>query len=259
MIWLCCFVVENQVRMNSLKYNNCLVFIIIFMYIHFISLFPELYKSFLSTSLIQKAQEKKLLFFSLHNPREFCENKHQQIDDQIYWWWDWMLIKAKPIVDCVESVIRDYKLKHEDFSIVFPAPAKEVFNQKIAYWLSKKDHIIFVSWRYEGIDYRCEKYLQKNYPEQFKKISLWSFIVLWWETPSMVMTEAIVRLIPWVIKEKGSRIDESYSLKEGMENLEAPNYTRPAEVFGMKVPDELLTWDDEQVKQWRKKNQSSVN
>jgi tRNA (guanine37-N1)-methyltransferase len=83
--------------------------------------------------------------------------------------------------------------------------------------------------------------------------------VLWWETPSMVMTEAIVRLIPWVIKEKGSWIDESYSLKEGMENLEAPNYTRPVEVFGMKVPDELLTWDDEQVKQWRKKNQSFVN
>jgi tRNA (guanine37-N1)-methyltransferase len=77
--------------------------------------------------------------------------------------------------------------------------------------------------------------------------------------PSMVMMEAIVRLIPWVIKEKGSWIDESYSLKENMKNLEAPNYTRPLEVFWMKVPEELLSWSDESVNQWRKNNAKIVN
>ena len=75
----------------------------------------------------------------------------------------------------------------------------------------------------------------------------------------MVMMEAIVRLIPWVIKEKGSWIDESYSLKENMKNLEAPNYTRPLEVFWMKVPEELLSWSDESVNQWRKNNAKIVN
>ena len=229
------------------------------MYLHIVSLFPEIFESFLKTSLIDKAQEKWIIGFSLHNPREFCEDKHQQIDDQIYWWGDGMLIKAKPIVDCVESIIDEYDLKNTDFSILFPSPSEELFNQKVAYWLSKKEHIIFICWRYEGIDYRCEAYLWKKYPDAFRKISLWEFIVLWWEVPSMVMIESVVRLIPWVIKEKGSWIDESYSLKENMKNLEAPNYTRPLEVFWMKVPEELLSWSDESVNQWRKNNAKIVD
>jgi tRNA (guanine37-N1)-methyltransferase len=88
---------------------------------------------------------------------------------------------------------------------------------------------------------------------------LGEFVVLWWETPSMVMIESIVRLIPWVIKEKGSWIDESYSMKDNMKNLEAPNYTRPLEVFWMKVPEELLSWDDDKVENWRQSNKKLLN
>ena len=229
------------------------------MQIHIVSLFPEIFESFLNTSLIAKAQEKWILQFVLHNPREFCEDKHQQIDDQIYGWGDWMLIKAKPIVDCVEDIIEKNNLLDKDFTILFPAPSEEVFNQKIAYWLSKKEHVIIICWRYEGIDYRCEAYLKKKYSEKFRKISLGEFIVLWWETHSMVMIESIVRLIPWVIKEKGSWIDESYSMKDNMKNLEAPNYTRPLEVFWMKVPEELLSWDDDKVENWRQSNKKLLN
>ena len=229
------------------------------MHIHIVSIFPELFESFLSTSLIQKAQEKGILSFSLHNPREYCTDKHQQIDDQIYGWGDWMLIKAQPIVDCIEDIIEKNNLTDSDFSILFPSPSNEVFNQKTAYWLSKKETLIFICWRYEGIDYRCEKYLAEKYKEAFRKISLWSFIVLWWETPSMVMIEAITRLIPWVIKEKWSRINESYSIKEGLENLEAPNYTRPIEVFWMKVPEELLSWSDAAVENRRATHQWKAN
>ena len=229
------------------------------MQIHIVSLFPEIFESFLNASLIAKAQEKWILQFVLHNPREFCEDKHQQIDDQIYGWGDWMLIKAKPIVDCVEDIIEKNNLLDKDFTILFPAPSEEVFNQKIAYWLSKKEHVIIICWRYEGIDYRCEAYLKKKYSENFRKISLGEFIVLWWETPSMVMIESIVRLIPWVIKEKGSWIDESYSMKDNMKNLEAPNYTRPLEVFWMKVPEELLSWDDDKVENWRQSNKKLLN
>ncbi len=229
------------------------------MQIHIVSLFPEIFESFLNASLIAKAQEKWILQFVLHNPREFCEDKHQQIDDQIYGWGDWMLIKAKPIVDCVEDIIEKNNLLDKDFTILFPAPSEEVFNQKIAYWLSKKEHVIIICWRYEGIDYRCEAYLKKKYSENFRKISLGEFVVLWWETPSMVMIESIVRLIPWVIKEKGSWIDESYSMKDNMKNLEAPNYTRPLEVFWMKVPEELLSWDDDKVENWRQSNKKLLN
>ena len=228
------------------------------MQIHIVSLFPELFESFLHTSLISKAQEKQILHFTLHTPRDYCQDKHQQVDDQIYGGGDGMLIKAQPVVDAVEAIIKNYKLKKSDFSILFPSPAQEVFNQKIAYGLSKKEHLIFICGRYEGIDYRCEAYLAQKYPEAFRKVSLGQFIVLGGELPSMVMIEAITRLIPGVIKEKGSWIEESYALKSGMNNLEAPNYTRPLEVFGIQVPEVLLSGDDEAIQQRKAEHQKNV-
>lgn len=82
------------------------------MHIHLVSLFPEIFESFLATSLIQKAQTKGILKFSLHNPREYCQDKHQQIDDQIYGGGEGMLIKAQPIIDCVEAIIQQFKIKN---------------------------------------------------------------------------------------------------------------------------------------------------
>ena len=169
-----------------------------------------------------------------------------------------MLIKAEPIIDAVESIIKKNNLKKSDFKIIFPSPAKEVFNQKYSYTFSKQEHLIFVCWRYEWIDYRRELYMQKYYPEQFEKISLWQFILLWWEVATMTMIESITRLIPWVIKESESWQNESYSLKENMQNLEEPNYTRPENVKWFKVPDVLLTWNSEEIVQWRKNNSISI-
>ena len=165
-----------------------------------------------------------------------------------------MLIKAQPIIDAVELIIKEYNLKKLDFKIIFPSPAKEIFAQKNAYTYSKQEHLIFVCWRYEWIDYRRELYMQKYYSEQFEKISLWQFILLWWEIATMTMIESISRLIPGVIKESESRQNESYSLKENMKNLEEPNYTRPETVEWFSVPNELLTWDLEEIKKWRKNN-----
>jgi tRNA (guanine37-N1)-methyltransferase len=100
--------------------------------------------------------------------------------------------------------------------------------------------------------------MQKYYPEQFTKISLWQFILLWWEVATMTMIESITRLIPWVIKESESRQNESYSLKENMQNLEEPNYTRPENVKWFSVPDVLLTGDSKDISNWRKKNQNHI-
>ena len=224
------------------------------MNIHIISLFPELFDSFFSTSLLKKAQEKWVLNIDFCNPRKFCKDKHQQIDDEIYWWWAWMLIKAEPIIDAVESIIKDNNLKESDFKIIFPSPSKEVFTQKNAYTYSKQEHLIFVCGRYEWIDYRRELYMQKHYPKQFEKISLWQFILLWWEVATMTMIESITRLVPWVIKESESWQNESYSLKENMQNLEEPNYTRPETVKWFSVPEILLNWNAEDIKEWRKTN-----
>lgn len=217
-----------------------------------------MFDSFISTSLLKKAQEKWILDIDFCNPRQFCKDKHLQIDDEIYWWWAWMLIKAEPIIDAVESIIKDNKLKDSDFKIIFPSPAKEVFSQKNAYTFSKQEHLIFVCWRYEWIDYRRELYMQKYYPEQFVKISLWQFILLWWEVATMTMIESITRLIPWVIKESESRQNESYSLKNNMTNLEEPHFTRPENVKWFLVPNVLLNWNSEEIAKWRKNNSTSL-
>lgn len=224
------------------------------MYIHVISLFPEIFDSFFSTSLLKKAQEKKVLCVDFCNPRQFCKDKHQQIDDEIYGWWAWMLIKAGPIIDAVEYIIKKNNLKKSDFKIIFPSPAKEVFTQKNAYTFSKQEHLIFVCWRYEWIDYRRELYMQKHYPNNFEKISLWQFVLLGWEVAMMTMIESIARLVPWVIKESESWQNESYSLKENMQNLEEPNYTRPENVKWFVVPEELLTGNSQEILEWRKNN-----
>ncbi len=228
------------------------------MNIHIISLFPEIFDSFFSTSLLKKAQEKWIMSIDFCNPRSFCTDKHQQIDDEIYWWWAWMLIKAEPIIDAVESIIKKNELKKSDFKIIFPSPAREVFNQKYSYTFSKQEHLIFVCWRYEWIDYRRELYMQKHYPEQFQKISLWQFILLWWEVATMTMIESITRLIPWVIKESASWQNESYSLKDNMQYLEEPNYTRPENVKWFSVPKILLDGNAEEIKKWRSDNKINL-
>ncbi len=228
------------------------------MHIHIVSLFPELFDSFFSTSLLKKAQEKSILKIDFCNPRQFCTDKHQQIDDEIYWWWAGMLIKAEPIIDAVESIINKNNLKDSDFKIIFPSPAKEIFTQKNAYTFSKQEHLIFVCWRYEWIDYRRELYMKQKYPNQFEKISLWQFILLWGEVATMTMIESITRLIPWVIKESESWQNESYSLKENMQNLEEPNYTRPEIVKWFEVPDVLLNGNSEEIAQWRRNNSKNL-
>jgi len=233
------------------------------MNIYIVSIFPEIFDSFVSTSLIKKAQEKKILKFTFVNPRKFCKDKHQQVDDTIYWWWAGMLIKAKPIIDSVEHIIKKFKLskpdcRHASFKILFPSPSTQIFNQKISHSLSKIQDLIFVCWRYEGIDYRWEQYMKKKYKTKFQKISLWSFITLWWELPTMTMIESITRLIPWVIKESESRKNESYSMEHNMQNLEYPQYTRPEKVLTMNVPEILLSWHTKKIQERKKNNSKNI-
>ena len=221
------------------------------MKIFFISIFPEIFQSFLEVSLIKKAIDKKILEFQIINPRKFCNDKHQKIDDEIYGWGAGMLMMAKPIIDAVELAIAQIDW---DFQIVFPSPSKEIRDQKYAHSYSKCENLIFVCGRYEWIDYRFEQYIYQKFPNQFAKISLWKFVTLWWELPTMTMVESIVRLIPWVIQDEISWQDESYQISQNMENLEYPQYTRPQEVEWFIVPDILLNWNHKEIEKWKQEN-----
>lgn len=144
-----------------------------------------------------------------------------------------MLMKAKPVIDSVEQIITNYELQitNNNWKIVFMSPSEKIFNQKLAYEYARElKDIIFVCGRYEGIDYRFEQYMMEKYPQHFEKISLGQFVTLGGEMPSMVMMEAVARLIPGVIKEEESHVLESYDPDQGMNNLEYPQYTRPEEV-----------------------------
>lgn len=165
---------------------------------YIVSIFPDIYTSFLQTSLIKKATEKGVLSFSITDPRTFCSDKQQQVDDEIYGGGAGMLMKAKPLIDSVESIITNYELQitNYDRKIVYMSPSEKIFNQEIAYqYAGALKDIIFVCGRYEGIDYRFEQYMQEKYPKHFEKLSLGQFVTLGGEAPSMVMIEAISRLI----------------------------------------------------------------
>ena len=236
------------------------------MHIHLISIFPEIFDNFLTTSLIKKAQEKWILKFHLVNPRQFCPDRHQQVDDTIYGGGAGLLMKAQPAIEAVETVItkrilpvkgggwaksKTVGLRTPTFKIILLTPSEKIFNQKIAHQFSEIDHLIFVCTRYEGIDYRFQQYMRKKYGKQFEKTSLGQFITLGGEVPAMMMIEAITRLIPWVIKEEVSRQDESYSTQHNMKNLEYPQYTHPEVVLGMKVPKILLSGHHANIEKWR--------
>ena len=142
-----------------------------------------------------------------------------------------------------------------DRKIVFMSPSEKIFNQEVAYECagSLKD-IIFVCGRYEGVDYRFEQYMQEKYPEQFVKLSLGQFVTLGGEMPAMVVMEAIGRLVPGVIKEEESHLLESYDPEQSMSNLEYPQYTRPEEVYGLSVPEVLLSGHHAEIEKRRKEH-----
>ena len=219
------------------------------------TIFPEIFECFLNTSLIKKARQKWILNIEVVNMRDFCQHKQKQIDDKIYGWWAWMLIKAKPVIDSIEDTIRKNKLKN--FKIIYLAPSENILDQKKCFNYSKEENIILLCGRYEGIDYRVEQYFSDKYGN-FERLSIWKYVLMWWEIPAMVFIESVGRLVPGVIKEKVSYENESYSPEKWMRNIEYPQYTMPQEIYWYKVPDVLLSWHHKKIEEWRKNNEREI-
>lgn len=150
-----------------------------------------------------------------------------------------MLLQAEPVIQSIEQALEHVK-EGETYCIIMPHPSEMVFDQSVALERSSYDHIIFINGRYEGIDHRVQLRCEREHGDHFVRISLGSFVLLGGEVATMVMTEAVIRLIPGVIKESASRQEESYSPLQGMANIEDPHYTRPVEVRGMSVPEKFL-------------------
>lgn len=205
------------------------------MKITFLTLFPELFTSFLNTSIIKRAISNNVVEFEVKNIRDYTTDKHHRVDDYPTGGGAGLIMKCQPILDCLASC------KKKNSHIIVTSPRGQTFNQGIALDLSKKDHLIFIAGHYEGIDERVLGYCDQA-------LSIGDYILTGGELPSMVMADAITRLLKGCIADE-SIVDESFST----DLLEYPQYTFPYEYEGKTIPDILFSGNHQAIAKWRKK------
>ena len=206
-----------------------------------ITLFEDALKPYLGTSMMWKAAEKGIAEFDFVNLRDFGLGAHKSVDDTPYGGGDGMLLRCEPVFAAIESV----KEKDPDAKVILPTPVGEPWSQKIAKNFSESGgHYIILCPHYEGYDERILSIVDY-------KISLGNYILTGGELPALIMIDSVVRLIPGVLGGENSAIIESFS--DG-DNLEYPQYTKPAEFRGMKVPDVLLSGNHGEIKKWREEH-----
>ncbi len=206
---------------------------------HILTLFPEMVMDGLSTSIIGRAQSKGLLSVEAINIRDFAENKHNRVDDYTYGGGAGMLMQAGPVYGAYQSVVEKAKSKPR---VIYLSPQGETFSQAKAEELAKEEELIFLCGHYEGIDERVLEEIVTDY------VSIGDYVLTGGELPAMVMIDAISRLIPGVLHNDVSAEFESFQ-----DNLlEYPQYTRPEEWHGKKVPEILLSGHHANVEKWRR-------
>lgn len=204
------------------------------MKISILTLFPEMFENFVSSSIIKRAIDSKLVDIEIVNIRDFSHLNNKQVDDTPYGGGAGMVMRADIVLKAIESV------KDDDSLIILMSPGGKTFNQSISYELSKNKHLIFVCGHYEGIDDRILKYIDME-------LSIGDFILTGGEIPAMAMSDSIIRLIPGVIRQESS---ENESFNNSL--LDYPVYTRPSEFNGDEVPSVLLSGNHSKIAEWRK-------
>ena len=209
-----------------------------------ISIFPE-YFSPLELSLIGKARSQGIVQFSSINLRDFTYDNHHTVDDTPYGGGAGMVMKPEPWGEAIDSQLQDGRVV--DLVVLTPAGTK--FTQQVAQSLTASEHIIFACGRYEGIDARVTEYYRSVPNVHVHEISIGDFVLNGGEVAALVMIEAIVRLIPGVIGNPESLVEESHN---EMGEVEYPTFTKPATWRGLSVPDVLLSGNHGEIARWRR-------
>lgn len=204
--------------------------------IDIITIFPEIFRGPFEVSILKRAQEKGLVEIKVHNLRDYAVDRHRTVDDYPYGGGSGMVMKPEPIFRAIRS------LRKEDSEVILLSPSGDLFNQKIAEELSRKEHLILICGRYEGVDERVKSIITRE-------ISIGDYVLTGGEIPAMVLVDAIVRLIPGVLGDPNSLREESFQW--GI--LEYPQYTHPRVFEGMSVPEILLSGDHKKIQRWRRK------
>lgn len=211
------------------------------MKIDILTLFPEMFAGVFNHSILKKAQEIDAVTFNLINFRDFSTNKHKKVDDYPYGGGAGMVLTPQPIFDAVDSVLNDNS--NQKPRVILMCPQGRRFNQEMAESLANEKHLVFICGHYEGYDERIRSNLVTD------EISIGDYVLTGGELASMVIIDSVTRLLPGVLGNKASSEEDSFST--GL--LEHPQYTRPADFRGMKVPEVLLSGDHKRIEEWRQK------
>jgi tRNA (guanine37-N1)-methyltransferase len=206
-----------------------------------LSVFPEMFSSPLQTSLLKKAQEKGLIDVRLWDIRQYAESKHRMTDDAPYGGGGGMVMKVEPIDRTLAAVT---PVPGETLVILL-TPQGETFNQQMAEQLSRYERLVLICGHYEGVDERVREYLVE------KEVSIGDYILTNGALAAAVLCDAVIRLLPGVLGDERSPVDESFS---DPNLLEAPAYTRPIEFRGLSVPEVLLSGHHGNIKAWQEEN-----
>ncbi|MBR5553616.1 MAG: tRNA (guanosine(37)-N1)-methyltransferase TrmD [Clostridia bacterium] len=204
-----------------------------------LSVFPDMVKPALSESMIGRAVDKGILDIRLHNIRDYTKDKHRRTDDTPYGGGWGMVMTCQPIMDCHRAVVGDDK----DVLTVYMSPGGKVLTQKMAMKLARQKRIVILCGHYEGIDQRVIDSIVDE------EISIGDYVLTGGELPAAILVDCVSRLIPGVLPDDECHEDES--IESGL--LEYPQYTKPAEYEGMKVPDVLLSGHHANIVKWRRR------
>ena len=216
-----------------------------------LTIFPNIFDSYLNESIIKRAREQKLVDIRVHNIRTFANDTHKKVDDRPFGGGPGMVMKVEPLVCALDDILHTSKIKKSKRKIILFSAGGEQFDaKKAAQWPKKYDQIIMIAGRYEGVDERIFKFLQAT-SYKLQALSIGPYVLTGGELPAMVLIDAISRHIPGVL-------GKEESLEETRYGVGVPTFTRP-EVFEYKgkkyrVPKELLSGDHKKIGEWRRKH-----
>jgi tRNA (guanine37-N1)-methyltransferase len=211
------------------------------MKIDILTLFPEICRAPLSESMMKRAQENKIVDLRIHNLRDWTTDKHHIVDDAPFGGGQGMVMKPEPIFAAVEE-LQQSAIKNQKSKIILMSPSGRRLDQKLATELSQESHLIVICGHYEGVDHRVIEHIVDL------EISIGDYVLTNGAIAAVVLVDAVARLLPGVLGHEQSAHDDSFSA--GL--LEAPQYTRPAEFRGWKIPEVLLSGNHAEIAKWRK-------
>ena len=212
------------------------------MKIDILTLFPEICRAPLSESMMKRAQGNRIVDLRIHNLRDWTTDKHRIVDDAPFGGGQGMVMKPEPIFKAVEALKTNPKSQIPNPKVILMSPAGRRLDQKLAADLSNESHLIIICGHYEGVDHRVIEHLVDL------EISIGDYVLTNGAVAAAVLVDAIVRLVPGVLGDEQSAADDSFSIG----SLESPQYTRPSEFRGWKVPDILLSGNHADIAKWRK-------